>query len=226
MSQSGTVNPAAALRQIRQTVRVPKPGTGEEAVVQSSPGGRLEFAFDPSSAVVSRPENSNDLVFEIDGGGRLIISGFFEVGTHPLPDMVLPDGLVVASTDFITVNNPDLDMTTAAGYAPSSAGVNEFADDAGSLVDSVDRLGTLGTDTWDTSRGGGGLGTTVATEIYVAAAWDLSAFSGAFGALPESPLRESGALGFNSITQSAVLTAGSQGIVSVGFGALSGISVA
>ncbi|MDR3175321.1 MAG: hypothetical protein LBU06_02140 [Desulfovibrio sp.] len=118
--------------------------------MQSSPGGSLEFAFDPSAATVSRPENSNDLVFDVDGGGRAVISGFFEVGTYSLPNMVLPNGMVVTSADFIAVNNPDVDMTTAAGPTPRSDGLNEFAGDSGDLVGSVDRLGTLGTDYWDT----------------------------------------------------------------------------
>ncbi|MDR2799759.1 MAG: hypothetical protein LBB52_00650, partial [Desulfovibrio sp.] len=205
---------------------MPKPGTGEETTVQSSPAGRLEFAFDPSASTTSRPEGSNDLVFEVDGGGRLIISGFFEVGTYPLPDMVMPDGLVVASADFIAVNNPDMDVATAAGPRPSGGGAS-YDDDAGNLLDGVDKLGDLeGADAWDNSRGGWGFGA-MAAELgtYVASTWDLSAFSGAFGGVPESALRESNAQGLDSISQSATLTAGSQGVVDIGFGDLSGIGV-
>ncbi|MDR1685436.1 MAG: hypothetical protein LBR82_03170, partial [Desulfovibrio sp.] len=131
-----------------QAVAVPRPGQGAEVVVQSSPGGRLDFGFDPGQASFSRPENSNDLVFEFEGGGKVTISGFFEVGDESLPALSLPDGLEVAAVDFFA--GSDIDMTTAAGPR-SSGGGTSYADNAGDLIDGLDRLGSLGTEQWDTS---------------------------------------------------------------------------
>ena len=154
MSQSpnanvpGTTRPASG-----QTVEVPRPEAGSQIVVRSSPGGRLDFGFDPSvDTTVTRPANSNDLVFEPDSGGRVVISDFFVVGDESLPTLRLPDGVEVASVDFFS--GTGLDMTTAAGpsRAPSSGG-SSYDDDAGSLIDGTDKLGTLGgTGQWATGR--------------------------------------------------------------------------
>jgi hypothetical protein len=81
-------------------IAVPAPEAASSIAVQSSPGGVLELGFDPSTATASRPEGSNDLVFETDNGGRALISGFFEVGDESLPTLRLPDGVEVAATDF------------------------------------------------------------------------------------------------------------------------------
>ena len=150
MSQSATTNSSASPRPASgQNVQAPRPNSGAEVVVRSSPGGSLDMGFDPSTATASRPANSNDLVFELDGGGRVVVSDFFVVGDESLPSLRLPDGTVVASADFFA--GSDLDMSTAAGPgagAPGSGGTS-YDDDAGSLLDGVDRYGMLGADYWD-----------------------------------------------------------------------------
>ncbi|MDR2668998.1 MAG: hypothetical protein LBC14_03470, partial [Desulfovibrio sp.] len=119
--------------------------------MQSTPGGCLNFEFDPSRATVSRPENSNDLVFEVEGGGKVTISGFFEVGDESLPTLSLPDGVEVAAADFFAGSG--IDTATAAGPRAAGSGTS-YADDAGDLLDGLDKLSVLGgTDQWDTSRG-------------------------------------------------------------------------
>jgi uncharacterized protein YegL len=188
--------------------------------VQSSPGGRLEFAFDPSTATLSRPENGNDLIFETDGGGRLVIAGFFETGAYPLPEMAMPDGVVVSAVDFIAANNPDLSVETAAGPAPNGGGTDAYEADAGALVDSVDRLGALGSEGWDTSRPGLVMQTQAVFESPFPSTWDTGAFSD-FGVLAEAALREGGL----SVHRDSTLTAGSDGIAHIGFGDISAIRV-
>ena len=134
--------------QERAVIQVPSPANGTEVSVPSEPGGSLKFSFDPATATASRPEGTNDLVFDVDGGGRVVIGGFFEVGDNTLPDLPLPDGTVVAAADFF--EGSDLDMTTAAGPgagAPASGGTN-YDDDGGALLAGLDKYGMLGTDYW------------------------------------------------------------------------------
>jgi hypothetical protein len=125
---------------------VPRPEQGAEVSVESSPGGRLDLGFDPGQADFSRPENSNDLVFEVEGGGKVTIVGFFEVGDESLPALTLPDGVEVAATDFFA--GSDMDMTTAAGPGRASGSGTSYDDNAGSLLDGLDKYGKLGTDQW------------------------------------------------------------------------------
>ena len=128
---------------------VPAPSSGEELAVASEAGAKLNLGFDPANATVSRTDN--DLVFELDGGGRVTLSDFFEVGDKELPSLVLPDGTEIASADYLT--NFDIELSTAAGpgagTGTAGSGAGEYVDDAGSLVDGVSRLGSLGTIYWD-----------------------------------------------------------------------------
>ena len=132
----------------RQSVAVPRPNTGANVTVNSSAGGQLQLNFDPSVATPSR--SGNDLSFDVEGGGKVTVKDFFAVGDESLPSLRLPDGTVVASTDFFSGSG--LDMTTAAGPGGSSAagsGSGEYADDAGALIDGIGRFGKLGTDFWN-----------------------------------------------------------------------------
>jgi VCBS repeat-containing protein len=149
MSQVPTSSNAgntAAPRPGGRTVAVPRPEQGAEVIVQSSPGGRLDFGFDPGEATAARPENSNDLVFDVEGGGKVTISGFFEVGNESLPTLSLPDGVEVAAADFFA--GSDMDMTTAAGPGRASGSGTSYDDNAGSLLGGLDMYGKLGTDQW------------------------------------------------------------------------------
>jgi|GEM_PF-5477793 len=129
-----------------QTVHVPKPGSGADIAVVSSPSGTLQLDFDPSTATTSRDGNS--LVFEVDGGGKVTVTDFFVVGDQSLPSLALPDGTEVASADFF--EGSDLDISTAAGPAAGSppGGGTNYADDPGNLLNGVDKFGKLGTDYW------------------------------------------------------------------------------
>ena len=146
----------------RVNVTVPAPASGAEVSVASEAGGNLIFGFDPATATATRPEGSNDLVFDVDGGGKVTLSGFFEVGDNTLPNLTLPDGTVVAAADFF--QGSDLDMTTAAGPGAGSAasGGTSYDDDGGALLAGLDKYGMLGTDYW-------GRGTAVAAEFQDAA---------------------------------------------------------
>lgn len=131
-----------------QSIRIAKPATGETLNIASVPGGALEFSFDPATATITR--TGNDLVMEVDGGGVVRLADFFVVGDSTLPSLVLPGGESVASADFLSAF--DIELETAAGpgagAGAAGSGVNEYADDAGALVDGIGRLGSLGTDYW------------------------------------------------------------------------------
>ena len=158
----------------RQNVTVPAPAAGANTTVDSSAGGQLQLTFDPSTANVDR--SGNDLTFQVDGGGTVTVRDFFAVGDESLPSLRLPDGTVVASTDFF--EGSGLDMTTAAGpgagAGAAGSGAGEYADDPGSGILGIDRFGKLGTDWWGRSfergeeyLGNEGPGGTVSFNSYV-----------------------------------------------------------
>ena len=132
-----------------QTIQVVKPAAGESASFESQGGARLVFDFDPATATVSR--TGNDLVFQLDDGGSVTLSRFFEVGDQPLPSLVLPAGDEVASAEFLSAFDVNLETAAGpgAGASSGSGGAGEYSDDPGALVDGISRLGSLGTIYWD-----------------------------------------------------------------------------
>lgn len=138
---------SVAAQTVARSVLVPAPERGATISVNSEAGGRLDFAFDPAEATASRPEGSNDLLFDLDNGGRVVVSDFFAVGDESLPDLALPDGLVIAATDFFAAS--DLDLSTAAGAtAPPPSSGSDGSGDPLSMTEGLDRLGTQGTQYW------------------------------------------------------------------------------
>ncbi|SBW06236.1 hypothetical protein KL86DPRO_20627 [uncultured delta proteobacterium] len=131
-----------------QTIQIAKPAAGETLNITSVPGGNLAFSFDPAAATITR--TGNDLMVEVDGGGTVRLNDFFVVGDQSLPSLTMPDGVSVASADFLSSFNIELETAAGpgAGAGAAGSGAGEYADDAGSLVDGVDRLGSLGTDYW------------------------------------------------------------------------------
>lgn len=115
-----------------QTISSPK---DELVNISIEPGQTIAFDFDISTASFER--TGNDLTISVDGGGQLVLSGFF-VGddSGSLPGLQLQDGTEVASNDFLSAMDPNFDITPAAGPAASSnsSGINSYADAAGDLV--------------------------------------------------------------------------------------------
>lgn len=147
-SNTPNANTPSVNAPIRQNVAVPKPDAGANVVIDSSAGGQLQLGFDPSVATPTR--SGNDLSFDVEGGGKVTVKDFFAVGDESLPSLRLPDGTVVASTDFFSGSG--LDMTTAAGPGGGAGGAGsgsgDYRDDAGNLIGGIDRFGKLGTDFW------------------------------------------------------------------------------
>ena len=142
MTQLSTITPALSA-----------PAAGANIVLPPSEGA-IHFGFDITSSTFVRSENN--LVMEVEDGGEITLENFFAVGAEgSLPTFVLEDGTVVASADFLKAQSPELDITTAAGPAASSAssGLAAYDDGAGSLLCGTDRLGALGTDQWGGTTG-------------------------------------------------------------------------
>lgn len=128
-------------------MRVPSPAEGNKLLLHVDPGNTLAFDFHPSEATAVRPDGSNDLVFHFDNGGSVSLSGFFAGDEGALPELMMPDGTIVAVAEAFA--DHQLDVTPAAGQATLSGGTGEYNDDPGALVDGIDRLGLLGTTYWD-----------------------------------------------------------------------------
>jgi hypothetical protein len=136
-------------------VRLPVPAKDTGLMVYPSPGARFELDFQPADTAITRPEGSNNLVFQFDSGGKVIIVDFFAVEKSLLPEFLLPDGRLVAAADTFVEQQADTfaeqqkDLPAAAGPGTPSGGSGEYDDDPGSLIDGIDRLGSLGTTYWD-----------------------------------------------------------------------------
>ncbi|MDL2209404.1 type I secretion C-terminal target domain-containing protein [Desulfovibrio sp. OttesenSCG-928-O18] len=140
---------ASAANSNQQTIRIPAPAAGSNVDIASVAGSKLALDFDPGTATVSR--SGNDLVFEVDGGGRVTVTDFFVVGDQALPSLVLPSGDEVASADYLANFNIDLETAAGpgAGAGAPGGGAGEYADDPGALIDGISRLGSLGTMYWN-----------------------------------------------------------------------------
>ena len=133
------------------TTSVALPAAGATAHVASTADGKLEFAFDPSTATFER--SGTDLTITADNGGKVVLDKFFAVGDGTLPVFVVGEENI-NPTALLKAFDPNFDISTAAGpsaSAASSSGAGSYADDSGSLLDGVNRMGSLGTDQW--SRG-------------------------------------------------------------------------
>ncbi len=133
----------------RQSIQLARPGPGQSVSLAAGAETTLKLLFAPDAA--NTEASGKDLVFTFPDGGRIVVTGFFDKGVDALPSLELEDGSALSGKDFLTAFNPDL-LSTAAGPAAGpgnpSSGSGEYADDAGALIDGVDRLGSLGTIYW------------------------------------------------------------------------------
>ena len=124
----------------RQTLRAPD--AGQSVVVVAVPGQDivLDSAFDQAEPKVS----DNTVVFEFAGGGQVVID-FSELGDAQAPNIVMPDGTVLNVQEFLaSLGEGDVEPAAGPeGGGTGSGGVGEYRDDAGNLIDGVDKLGGL-----------------------------------------------------------------------------------
>lgn len=129
-----------------RTIHIPAPSSGEIFTATTVPGGTVSLGFDPATATINRVDNN--LEFLTDEGGAVQLVDFFVVGDQPLPSLTLPDGDTVASSEFLSAF--DIDIETAAGPATDDpgSGSGEYADDAGSLIEGIESLTSLSGGRW------------------------------------------------------------------------------
>ncbi|WP_198015331.1 beta strand repeat-containing protein [Nitratidesulfovibrio termitidis] len=124
------------------------PGAGQVQVVEAAAGSLFELSFAAEDASLARSDN--DLVFNFENGGRIVLAGFFAAGdTDALPQFTLPEGGTISGYEFLAALDPDLLPAAGpgAGGAGGTAGggVGEYSDDAGSLIGGVSALDPLTT---------------------------------------------------------------------------------
>jgi len=132
---------AATTQNTRLEVRAPS--AGQVVVLTAVPGQDfiLEAAFDQAEI---RMDGGN-VAFEFAGGGRVVLD-FTDLGEAEAPGIIMPDGTILDMQEFLAALG-ESDVEPAAGPeggADGSGGVGEYRDDAGNLIDGVDRLDGFG----------------------------------------------------------------------------------
>ena len=124
-------------------LEVKAPSAGQVVVLPAVPGQDfiLEAAFDQAEI---RMDGGN-VVFEFAGGGRVVLD-FTDLGEAEAPGIVMPDGTILNMQEFLAALG-ESEVEPAAGPeggTDGSGGVGEYRDDAGNLLDGVDRLDGFG----------------------------------------------------------------------------------
>ncbi|MDL2210383.1 hypothetical protein LJC26_06225 [Desulfovibrio sp. OttesenSCG-928-O18] len=131
-------------------LRLTQPAAGQTLTVPvNADNMRLSLGFTPDPNATGK--NGQNLEFSFEDGGKIVLEGYYDhFANKTLPVMVTESGDELAGEDFLASLREDL-LTAAgpgAGAAAGSGGAGEYADDAGSLIDGIGRLGSLGTDYW------------------------------------------------------------------------------
>lgn len=122
-------------------IQAPAPGQNIELKVVVGQNIVLTAGFEQATPTVE----GSKLIFEFANGGQVVLD-FSDIGDAPLPNVVLADGSVLSVTDYLAVLGLE-DIETAAGPDAGnqdSGGVGAYLDDAGDILDGVDKLGPQG----------------------------------------------------------------------------------
>ena len=123
--------------------RVTIPDADAQSRFAVMPGAEITLDFDPSIARYS--QEGDDLVFTFPNEGSVAFTGFFSLSEGTFPRFVMPDGTNASARDIFS----DTDIATALEIRKAnSSGTGEYIDDTGTLIEGIDRLGSLGTDYW------------------------------------------------------------------------------
>lgn len=107
----------------------------------------MTFQLDGSMDAATLARQGDDLVFSFENGGSVVLTGFFEGETGLRLGFEKQDGTLLTGKGFLTALAPDLVPAAGEGAAgQQGGGVGDYADDAGNLIDGVDRLDGLGPD--------------------------------------------------------------------------------
>jgi T1SS-143 domain-containing protein len=124
----------------KQNVQAPQ--AGQTVVVNAIPGQDivLEAAFDQAEVKM----DGGNVVFEFANGGQVVLD-FTDLGEAQAPNVVMPDGTVLNMQEFLaSLGEGDIEPAAGPeGGADGSGGVGEYQDDAGDLLDGVNKLNGL-----------------------------------------------------------------------------------
>jgi len=121
---------------------VQAPGSGQTVAIKASPGQDilLTAAFDQAEI---RMEGGS-VVFAFANGGQVVLD-FTDLGNAEAPNVIMADGSVLDMQEYLAALGEG-EVEPAAGPdagGADSGGVGEYRDDAGNLIDGVDKLGVL-----------------------------------------------------------------------------------
>jgi len=118
------------------------PGSGQAVAIKAIPGQDilLTAAFDEAEI---KMEGGN-VAFAFANGGQVVLD-FTDLGNAEAPNVIMADGSVLDMQEYLAALGEG-DAEPAAGPdagGADSGGVGEYRDDAGNLIDGVDKLGVL-----------------------------------------------------------------------------------
>lgn len=132
---------------MKRVIRAVK--TGKVEHIRVGANEELALLFEPSLSSFSR--KGGNLVIEFQGGGKMVLTGYFTLETEDRPDFILRGGSVLNADDFLLAQNPDIALEPAGENPPSSGG-SDYRSDPGALLDGVDSLDDQGSFYWDRSN--------------------------------------------------------------------------
>ncbi|MBG0774424.1 calcium-binding protein, partial [Oleidesulfovibrio alaskensis] len=95
-----------------------------------------------SLADVTIVRNGADLVIRFPDGGTLVLQ-HFAAADGQLPDVQLADGSIIPGESILNALAATPELETAAGPASPSGGTGEYADNAGTIAEGLEALGSV-----------------------------------------------------------------------------------
>jgi Ca2+-binding RTX toxin-like protein len=95
-----------------------------------------------SLANVTIVRNGADLVIRFPDGGTLVLQ-HFAAADGQLPDVQLADGSIIPGESILNALAATPELETAAGPASPSGGTGEYADNAGTIAEGLEALGSV-----------------------------------------------------------------------------------
>ncbi|SHN62829.1 type I secretion C-terminal target domain-containing protein [Desulfovibrio litoralis] len=126
---------------------------GQIVSISVIPNMELAFGFETGTALYSHEDNN--LVISFADGGQIILENFYVQPADAMPKFVVEEGTDMPAEQFLAQFN-DETLLPAAGPTANAqpatgadgSGLNAYLDNAGNLIDGVDRLNGLGNDQW------------------------------------------------------------------------------
>ena len=139
------LNSGAPINTNIAALNIAKPTSGKTENVAVQPGQQIKTSFDPNTADLAM--QGRDLVLSFNDGSKVVLDGFAD-DTQNLPNIVLPDGSLVAGGIIVAqLQGADNDIfsleTAAGGAADAASGQTSYSDDFGSVTALLDKLPPL-----------------------------------------------------------------------------------